>query len=243
MAKIDRSNYSADLRQIYNEKVVELKDLCKMFDEGKRHYAKFMATNVHMMCSNEGNENSILKQLEIRDRMRFYSHIVPFNSRHKPIMITGTQLLGIKIETGEQGSIGKLEFTLPPKTYDKNKLTFKNWWKQWIVLRHKDAFDFNNFNVENTDKLLKRSEVIYYVRSQEGGSHFDEQIEAKFKRLKTQFINLHPIKNGVRFGIGEGDGSNNEMFAEYPLYLVRSITQELLDSLKDINIESFKNWK
>lgn len=49
--------------------------------------------------------------------------------------MTGAQLLGIHTTVGVDG-MGSINFALPfKKADDRNKRTFKDWWKQWVVLK------------------------------------------------------------------------------------------------------------
>jgi hypothetical protein len=130
---------------------------CKSYDEGNQWEAARLANAVCTVVQDDGKHyTSLLKQLGIKSSLRFISSCLPMVKRG------GRQqgLVSIRISgdtrTGEANAVYVPMLGSSPF---KKRLQFPRWWDEVVLCDHKGD--------------LTRKRLVFALRNQEGGSHFD----------------------------------------------------------------------
>jgi hypothetical protein len=243
-----RKNYDQDLVNNYHEIIKKMYDRCKDFDNGETYYAKDIAGYLYLLCCDEGSQISILQQLGLKSRIRIYSTIPNIK---KAKYISGSPLVSFTSFNNN----GKLNFKFTSKTEDKslliqNKLIFNRWWSENIIfILEEKPLNLNDLNFKYKE-LIKRGEIIKFVRNQEGSGHFDKEINRKLSIIKENFMKIRTSNNvdgsaNLTFTFNKSSAIlKNETlnFEEYPLFIIRQIANEFLLSEKEIDINSARKF-
>ena len=170
------------------------------------------------------------------------------------VSFSGNPLVATQISSLDKEAIAKLEFdAIEGKKIFLNpvKLAFNKWWNQDMVFVSEDKpLNFEELSQNNYLFKIKRSEIIKFIRNQDGSGHFDKEINLKLAKIKENFTKINPVtKNGsigfvIRFGKIKDNFLENSIanFEEYPFYIIRQIVSEFLLSVQEININSARNF-
>lgn len=247
---VPRKNYQKDLLEAYFERISECEHFCSLFDIGQTNYATSLAGNIYNLCEDNGSDNnSIFKQIEIKDRMRFYTTV----PEKKAIYYSGSPLAMLQPKVIENDDMylelkPLLNTGLNIENRAYRKITFKEWWKEWICFDYYVKPDSNKIMDYNIEPIIRRGDLINYVRKQDSSGHFDSQINEKLAKIKTNYTRLDIKNNSIILNFGKDQNySTSEKveraFEQFPRVLIRQVAFELLNSLKEINVKSFLNWK
>jgi hypothetical protein len=232
-----RKNVNESIVKATRENIEKLEDYCDFFDNGKIHYAQDMAKSLYILLNDEGkNCKSLLGLLGSKQRIRFYT-MVPDKRKYTPIGF-GSHMVGIKL-----GNEVKCPF-VSNTTLEifRNKMYgFKDWWREKIAYEQIGALDVKKRNKVNY--FVSREDLIMSVRSQENGSHFDTHISPSLYKLKTNFpLIINRENNSITFSLVSDKETKikskefDELFDQYPLYMIRAITYEFLESVKKFGL-------
>lgn len=189
-----------ELLQELSDQRAALRASCDGFDAGHEWEACRLATVVYTLL-NDGRSKtvSILSQLGLRSSISFHSYATPNTPGN---LMTWVPLCITLISAGNLRYIPKLNngpFGLV------NQLKFSDWWKEAVF--------------ENTKgNQLSRMNLVFALRSKDGGSHYDNEIpESPYLELKQA---------GGGWSGAPGSVTNNAHLAS-----MRHIAYELEESL------------
>lgn len=182
-----------------------LRASCEAYDKGEWWEALRLATSVYIIVHDGGrNSQSLLKQLGLRGRMRFISTAFQYSPGN---VLRETHLVATRIY-GD----GRAEYR--PKLGDgpteERAIQFSDWWDKELIFR-------------DGSHRLTRKRLVFVLRSQEGGAHFDPEIRDP---NYLQFAKEQLTTPRVIFG----DTSRPILGAE--IASMRQIAWELLESIK-----------
>jgi hypothetical protein len=137
---------------------------CKSFDEGEPFEALRLATIVYTLVYDGGKIYSLLSQLDLKKRMVFIGSGAAVTKK----ILREADRFAPLIELARPPD--KYEF-VPICTYFKRRhehyeqreLRFHRWWEEEIIF----------FDGENK---LTRKKLVFALRNQEGGSHYDKEV-------------------------------------------------------------------
>jgi hypothetical protein len=110
--------------------------------------------------------------------------------------------------TGNTDGTFTLKCAANPSTrFLNNKVSFSDWWNNNIVFQ------------DNTDKVLTRERIVFYITNKDGYAHVDTQLPQKYEAFKNS--------NAVQFELN-GHIVNPDGIPVYPA--VRQIAFEFLSS-------------
>ena len=231
--KVKRNNQ--DLINIYKETILKLQDYCNFFDENKIYYAKDMATALYMLCLEDQNQKSILEQLGKKSELRLQS-IIDHSKKNSYQLYSGSPYVHIVLSWNNGvTNFGLRSNTVEHEKKNINTLPFVKWISEPIVSIVNDPLNINNsYSIK---KGYKRFEIIKFIRSQDGGSFFDEKIDEEFKKLKDDFIMGYKYKKNGENYLSIPINTSNYLsleseekidFNDYIYYLIRGVTEEFL---------------
>jgi hypothetical protein len=179
---------------------------CKSYDEGNQWEALRLATAVYLVVHDRGaNDRSLLTQLDAKSSMMFLASAPPADENN----MLRVSLAGIRLNIGADPIaqyVPKLGLT--PETH--RRVPFKEWWEDELIFR------FREFS-------LNRRKLVFTLRSQEGGAHFD------IVQQNPNYEELARHGRGTPMVLGDENAAMPILKAE--LASMRQIAWELLESL------------
>lgn len=187
------------------------------YDSGQLWEAKRIASSIYILCfDGSGRTKSLLGQLKIKDTMGFFSsYYYPSSLQGEWIMVSPpTPLLAITGQGGSTNFVSAFDHNMAGVSWPVAK--FPAWWDEKIF--------------HPSSKIdLSRKNLIFYVRSQDGGSHVDGELSNLDYRL------LRTIgQQGVTLDVGKVDGGRTPGNIVWPI--VRQIGWELDQSLIRVHL-------
>jgi hypothetical protein len=188
---------------------------CAGYDAGDHSEALRLATVVYNLVHDSGGIRSIMGLLGIKDTHMFLATNVTDGAKLPAIVHRFTPLVEF-----ERKSI-RPHF-VPLVTYFQNRnsyfpvrdLSFDAWWNKDIIF------------LEGPHRMTRR-QLVFALRNQEGGSHYDEEVRnPNFHPLKQSFWMMTP-------GLGFGEMGGLELAS------MRQIAEEV--ELSFVHIEKKKN--
>lgn len=169
-----------ELQNMLADQVSALISSCENYDNGLHWEAMRIATTVYVIVNNGKNKGvSVLSQIGVRDKLGFVSYC------RGPLPVSGNTVPQSHLTYLKFDGRGGAEYK--PICYSANERTkilpFNDWWREPI-------FDDANGGT------LSRLDLVFYLRSQDGGSHYDTELSsaiyANFKRfgLGVPIVNI-----------------------------------------------------
>jgi hypothetical protein len=183
---------------------------CKAYDAGDEWEALRLATTVHIMVHDGGkNSRSLLTQMGVKSSMRFLASGQPASSKNyaRQIMLAWMRVYS----DGRAMYVPYLDSGQKPYRI----IQFPRWWEDELIFLDGDC-------------RLNRRRLVFALRSQEGGAHFDEeQKNPNYIRLARESI--------TTWRVAKGDSESKAILgAEF--VLMRQIAWELMASLDKAGI-------
>jgi hypothetical protein len=154
---------------------------CKAYDAGEPYEALRLATIVHTLVHDGGKIRSILSQMNVKHKILFIAsgdipaaslrasadRFTPLIELDRPAFDFG--FVPICTYYGRRG-----------KHFAMRELPFEDWWERDIIF-----FDDSN--------ALTRKKLVFALRNQEGGSHYDREVRDPNYRSFTQPVLMFSI--------------------------------------------------
>ena len=143
-----------ELRRELDEQLAALRASAEGYDKGNNWESKRLVTCVAILVYDGGRGVSLLRQLGMKDQLRFLSVFREWNPRNLASYIPLVMI------SGDIGYVPKLGNgpPIPPRT-----LRFKEWWREVIFADQKQ-------------NKLTRERLVLSLRNQDGGSHVDQEL-------------------------------------------------------------------
>jgi hypothetical protein len=187
------------------------------FDEGELWEAKRLAAAVYVLVHDgKGRTKSLLTQLGVRASLRFLSTAKPLDPKN---LLTEHSLVSMRVEVRETGSRARYRpaFDLYEQLFAFNRLQFLSWWEEPVIR-------------DNQRRVLSRKNIVFSLRDQEGGAHFDEELRDEvYKSLVKE--------NSAGWVVQKGDVMQPVMPGPH-LATMRQIAWELERTLENANIST-----
>jgi hypothetical protein len=179
------------------------------FDAGGLHHAKPLATVLRVMLHDTDQSASVLKQLGVKDSLRFMDsaeHINPRNLAPTPGLVM------MQMTTGVGGSYVPPLANLAPSRMQP-PLPFEEWW-------------LNPVTRDSHDNVFRRKDYVQTVSNKEGGAHVSENLPEKYAALTRN--------NSLGWMYFEGTEENSAPFdTNVALPSVRQIAFEVERTVED----------
>lgn len=186
---------------------------CKSYDEGNKWESLRLATAVYVVVHDGGKHSkSLLTQLGIMNGLQFVASGPPHEPKN---LMPQTTIVSVKLSAGGHGSASAEYVPFLDEGPEKYRLIkFSKWWE-----REKIFVDGSH--------SLNRRRLVFTLRSQEGGAHFDaEQQNPNYERLARESFTTPRLM--------AGDESTPILGAE--LAMMRQIAWELMTTLDRANL-------
>lgn len=183
---------------------------CKAYDEGEKWEAMRLATAIWTVVHDGGRNNvSILSQLGVRGSLRFVSSAFKYSPDN---VLRETALLSTRVYSDGTAEYRPLLDAAP--LGQQHLLQIGKWWDTEVIFR-------------DGQFRLTRRKLVFTLRSQEGGSHFDAVIsDPNYLRFaKEQLTTLYVVSSRIP--------PKPILGAE--LASMRQIAWELLETLETLN--------
>jgi hypothetical protein len=181
---------------------------CHAYDAGDRWEALRLATIVYTLVLDAGSNHSILGQLGIKHKMLFMSSAAvsaddvlnkdqyPF--RNKPRYTPLIEYETYKDLREKDPKFKPIPHFVPVSTYWGRRnmypvlreLPFEDWWDSDLIFIDEDA-------------ALNRKKLVFTLRNQEGGSHFDGRGAISPSYVKLRRPGFMALMN---YGVGKYEG-------------------------------------
>jgi hypothetical protein len=150
----------------------------KSYDDGNKWEALRLATAVHVIVHDAGGTKSLLKQLGIKGSLRFFASGPKSNPNN---LIRESLLVSVRIfGDGSAEYVPRLDHNHHPPRL----VQFHEWWEEDIIFREGTFF-------------LSRKRLVFVLRSQEGGSHFDPVLkDPNYLRFSREQITTPYVSGG-----------------------------------------------
>ena len=188
---------------------------CVGYDSGDHSEALRLATCVYNLVHDSGNIHSIMGQLGIKDTHMFLATNARDGAKLPVIVNRFTPLV-------EFERISDRPQFVPLITYFQNRnayfpvrnLSFNDWWNKDIIF------------LDGPHRMTRR-QLVFALRNQEGGSHYDDEVRnPSFRPLKQPVWMITP---GLGFGL----------MGDLELASMRQIAEEV--ELSFVHLEKTKN--
>lgn len=182
------------------------------YDSGDLWEALRLATTVHTLVHDGGKNNrSLLSQMGVRASMRFLAagHDISESRNALP----DTPLVLMRISSGGDACYVPRLDDMPPA--GPRWLQFGKWWEQDLIFRSGDG-----------THRLTRKKLVFALRNQEGGSHFDAELNDP---------NYIEMAHGKTWTVVRSDGMQGEL-RQVELATMRQVAWELLASMEQAGL-------
>lgn len=196
-----------EVRDAFKEQMLAISASSKSYDEGHLWEARRLATAAYtLLHDGTGRTKSILTQLKARAKLIFYSSARPLD----PSLLPSIALINMKTSGGPWTFSAPLDGVREAPWL--HEMQFPNWYEEPI-------FKMLNGNV------LTRKNLIFALRSQDGGSHFDGE-------LPDNAYYYFATENDPRVRLVDGDVERPMPNAH--LASMRQIAWEISESVKPL---------
>ena len=157
-----------------------LESSCVAYDNGNRWEASRIATTVMVLVHDAGRNQSILRQLGIKGKLRFITSAFQYSPRN---VLRETHLLSTRVYNDGTAEYAPL---LDGAPHGLRRLQFHDWWESELIFR------------DGTFRLT-RKRLAHVLRNQEGGAHFDPILQdANYLRFaKEQLTTPYVVSAGM----------------------------------------------
>ena len=174
----------------------------KSYDSGSEEEAQRLALNIRILLHDTKSSNSLLSQLQIKDKMCFLTTASAYFTAN---MASYTGLFGMEMTVGTGGKyrpLCNMDDNVPNKW-----LQFSDWWNELIV--------------DDKINIFSRRDLILMLANKDGGAHIDGEIDEGYANIK--------YNNSIGWiysdGIQDYPFSNNAVYAS-----ARQIAEEFIIS-------------
>lgn len=175
-AVISRSRNTNELSIELSEQRKALLASCTNYDSGNNDWeAKRIATSVfNLVNDNPRNSSSILSQLRIRKRFKYFSSIKRPNLSVITLASFGTPLTLLRLNVGQTAESTYRPYLSDLPHQPVGFVEFDQWWNGDTIF------------VNSANATLTRLNLTCALRSKDGGSHYDETLpESPYTDLKS----------------------------------------------------------
>lgn len=199
-----------ELDGLLGEQVEHLEASSELYDNGRRHEAKRLATSIRVLLHDTPKSHSLLALLELKDKLAFLDTAGPVNRSN---LLPLTPLLTFQLTMTTAGPVGSyipVFYDGPRPASGHRALPFDEWWSM-MVLRDANHVEYS------------RRDLVLYLANKVGGAHVDAATEEKFRALAAS----------ETVGFSVGDGYSERPVEEDPILpCVRQIAFEVLEVLR-----------
>jgi hypothetical protein len=156
------SRSQAELLAQLREQIHFIHTSCDHYDSGVGSEAKRIATPIRVLVHDTPKSHSLLKQLGLKQRLKFLSLAVPNNPYN-----FGPYHGLVDIELVKRIYIPKLDH-VPPRP-----MSFRDWWEETVL---KDG----------NGTLYSRGDLVLFLANKDGGAHVDPVMDEAYKRLTSE---------------------------------------------------------
>ena len=195
-----------ELRAAYEIQLRALEASCANYDAGQTWEAMRLATTIYVLVNDGGRKNqSLVTRLGLRRALSFLATGQEVDDSNA---IPDQPLVSASVTTDGTNRIGIFLPLLGAIPQFQRKLRFGQWWDRDLVYR-------------DGRHNLTRKGLVFALRNQEGGSHFDHLDDESYIRFSTV----------PSWTFNSVDGQSNAMLGAERATM-RQIAWELLESLK-----------
>jgi hypothetical protein len=209
-----------ELLENFRRQVANFRRSCAAFDSGALEEAERLASSIYVLCHDGVNSNSksLLGMLGFKTKLLFPDSASSRGPRAPDVVQAGPPLLAIKMDANP------LFYGAPLGDGEKRmaRIGFSKWWEAEVYR-----------NVQ--DQKLSRKNLIFFLRSQDGGGHVDDNIrdESYYRFVKFGDHVSWNDNRTLRVDFAGGDTS------EAAFYSVRQIAWEVDQAIiEDANASS-----
>jgi len=149
------------------EQVQSIQSSARAFDEGAEWEAKRLAVSIRVLVHDTKRSHSLLRQLQLKDRLRFYEIAAPDPPGN---LLSYHGLVGVRFGAGDACYYARLD-NGPP--YPTKQSPFEDWWGR-CVFRDAHGSQFT------------RKDLVLALANKEGGAHVDQELDAEYVRLSRE---------------------------------------------------------
>lgn len=191
------------------------------YDHGNFNAIKRSSVTLRSLFYNTNSQTSLIKQMGSQDNISFLT----FSDIANESGYQYSSIFNATFQTTVASSVDYIDTWLfyPGKNFSPSHLKFRNWWHQPLLItgsREEDA--------------MEREDIVRIVANQDGGAHFDPEIDKKYQNIKDG-------STGIRYQAGNkigylmtGHVTSEPTWITYhdiQLALLREIVHETIISL------------
>ena len=136
-----------------------IEDSARLYDEGKEHEAKRLATSIRVLIHDTSQSHSLLQQLGVKDQINYWNVLLvecPPNTR-------SYMGIGMSLDANSTRYVANL---FPPQ----RRLAFDQWWEKEPLI------------VEDTEWVTRKRAVLS-IANKDGGAHVAPELSDLDRRL------------------------------------------------------------
>lgn len=211
---------SEELRELLAEQIAFLRSSASAYDRGDLPEAKRLATTVSTLVNKTRTSDPLLAQMGLLEEMLFISYAEPLEFRYPKVA-----LVMIMANTDTGVSFTPLCNSQFARFQPFHWISFPSWWTEEPI-----------YQVTMPDEsvaTLNRLDLVRYLRSKDGGSHIDADLDAEaYERLsRTAETGVRGYSNGHMAGIIASDQGDGEPILDGHLAVMRHIAWEVEQSI------------
>lgn len=216
---------ASELNAKLKEQIQLLQHYCEQYDNGKKIFVYPMSVVLRVLLKDTRNSHSLLKQLDIKDKLLFVDSAHHCKNgvccweicddTHNITAIDGVVYAGLVAKSLRQYEDG-LETTLKPLCQFSHApqpkgVNFDQWYEEEVL--------------DDTENKMSRKNIIENIAEKAGGCHVDEDMTMEESTFRAPEA-LKIIINGQQVA-----------FNPAPIYIsLRQIAWEALESLKQVKV-------
>lgn len=193
-----------ELFKSFSEQVDFLTSAAESYDSGYRSRIKMAMPAMRTLFYKQGDSDPLVKRISSLPLNHFIS--TTWNKGNE-YLYTGPVFISKVIS----GTYRYFPNCYEPNMQPEKKEPFDAWWSDIIMAANGESFS--------------RWEIIKFLANQDGGSHVDDGLEAKYYRM---------VHN--KFSPQIRDGAFNGYASEYNLALARQLVHEAIISIKHMHV-------